>query len=137
MSNNISLSRFIRNDATQIRLFDMGRKVSKIRLTDFEKFELGEMAYPYPYQQAGWVGVLFWNNVRFGVGLGLRFVNVFFSCTIVPSASYEFDNLFAAVIRLNATYAKRQNWFKSTILGASDISIYNPIVSLQLSAVFE
>ena len=61
MSNNISLSRFIRNDDTQLRLFDMGRRVSKIRVSDFEKFELGEVAYPFPYQQTAWVGILFWN----------------------------------------------------------------------------
>lgn len=79
----------------------------------------------------------FWNNVRFGGGLGLSFGNGFFSGTIAPSAIYEFDNQFAAGIGLNATYAKRQNWFKSTILGASVISLYNPIKALQLSAEFE
>ena len=79
----------------------------------------------------------FWNNVRFGGGLGLSFGNGFFSGTIAPSAIYEFDNQFAAGIGLNATYAKRQNWFKSTILGASVISLYSPIEALQLSAEFE
>jgi len=79
----------------------------------------------------------FWNNVRFGGGLGLSFGNGFFSGTIAPSAIYEFDNQFAAGIGLNATYAKRHNWFKSTILGASVISLYNPIEALQLSAEFE
>jgi hypothetical protein len=79
----------------------------------------------------------FWKNVRFGGGLGFSFGNGFFSGTIAPSAIYEFDNQFAAGIGLNATYAKRQNWFKSTILGASVISLYNPIEALQLSAEFE
>jgi hypothetical protein len=79
----------------------------------------------------------FWNNVRFGGGLGLSFGNGFFSGTIAPSAIYEFDNQFAAGVGLNATYAKRQNWFKSTILGASVISLYSPIEALQLSAEFE
>jgi hypothetical protein len=79
----------------------------------------------------------FWNNVRFGGGLGLSFGNGFFSGTIAPSAIYEFNNQFAAGVGLNATYAKRQNWFKSTILGASVISLYSPIEALQLSAEFE
>lgn len=79
----------------------------------------------------------FWNNVRFGGGLGLSFGNGFFSGTIAPSTIYEFDNQFAAGVGLNATYAKRQNWFKSTILGASVISLYSPIEALQLSAEFE
>jgi len=79
----------------------------------------------------------FWNNVRFGGGLGLSFGNGFFSGTIAPSAIYEFNNQFAAGVGLNATYAKRQNWFKSTILGASVISLYSHIEALQLSAEFE
>jgi len=60
MSKPISLSHFIRNDETQLRLFDMGRRVSKIRLSDFEKFEQAELSYPYPYQQTAWVGLVFW-----------------------------------------------------------------------------
>ena len=79
----------------------------------------------------------FWNNVRFGGGLGLSFGNNFFSGTIAPSAIYEFNNQFAAGIGLNATYAKQRNLFKSTILGASVISLFNPIEELQLSAEFE
>ena len=39
----------------------MGRRVSKIKVTDFEKFEQAELPYPYPYQQTAWVGILFWN----------------------------------------------------------------------------
>lgn len=79
----------------------------------------------------------FWNNVRFGGGLGLSFGNGFFSGTIAPSAIYEFNNQFAAGIGLNATYAKRKDWYKSTILGASVITLFNPIEALQLSAEFE
>lgn len=79
----------------------------------------------------------FWNNVRFGGGLGLSFGNGFFSGTIAPSAIYEFNNQFAAGIGLNATYAKRKDWYKSTILGASVITLFNPVEALQLSAEFE
>lgn len=79
----------------------------------------------------------FWKNVRFGGGLGLSFGNGFFSGTIAPSAIYEFNNQFAAGIGLNATYAKRKNWYKSTILGASVITLFNPIEEIQLSAEFE
>jgi hypothetical protein len=79
----------------------------------------------------------FWNNVKFGGGLGLSFGNGFFSGTIAPSAIYEFNNQFAAGIGLNATYAKQGDLFKSTILGASVISLFNPIEEIQLSAEFE
>jgi hypothetical protein len=80
---------------------------------------------------------LFWNKVRFGGGLGLSFGNGFFSGTVAPSAIYEFTHFFAAGIGLNATYAKRKDWYQSTILGASVITLFNPIDALQLSAEFE
>lgn len=61
MSSSISLSGFLRNDETQIRFFDIGRRVTKLQLADFEKFEQRLLAYPYPFQQTAWVGILFWN----------------------------------------------------------------------------
>ncbi|MDH3326657.1 MAG: DUF3549 family protein [Gammaproteobacteria bacterium] len=61
MSHPISLSHFLTDKDTQIRIFDMGRRVSKISLKDFQKFEQGSLPYPYPYQQTAWVGLLFWN----------------------------------------------------------------------------
>ncbi|HFD31266.1 MAG TPA: DUF3549 family protein [Gammaproteobacteria bacterium] len=62
MTNPVFLSQFLADEHTQIRYFDMGRRVSKIRPADFEKFEQGNMAYPYPYQQTAWFGILFWNT---------------------------------------------------------------------------
>ncbi|PTM02628.1 MAG: alpha-ketoglutarate decarboxylase [Bacteroidetes bacterium] len=79
----------------------------------------------------------FWNNVRFGGGLGLSFGNGFFSGTIAPSAIYEFNNQLATGIGLNGTFAKQKNLYNSTILGASVITLFNPINELQLSAEFE
>lgn len=79
----------------------------------------------------------FWNNVRFGGGLGLSFGDGFFSGTIAPSAIYQFNNRFATGIGLNATFANQKNLFKSTILGASVITLFNPINEIQLSAEFE
>ncbi len=79
----------------------------------------------------------FWNNVRFGGGLGLSTGNGFFSATIAPSAIYDFNSQFALGLGLNATYNKRKNFYKSTILGGSIIGLFNPIEALQLSAEFE
>ena len=79
----------------------------------------------------------FWNNVRFGGGLGLSFGDGFFSGTIAPSAIYEFNSQFATGIGLNTTYAKQRDLYKSTILGASIITLFNPLEELQLSAEFE
>lgn len=79
----------------------------------------------------------FWQNVRFGGGIGLSFGDRFFSGTLAPSAIYEFNNQFALGIGLNATYAKRKNLYKSSILGGSLIGLYSPINELQFSAELE
>jgi len=79
----------------------------------------------------------FWKRVRFGGGLGLSFGDGFFSGTIAPSGIYEFNSKFATGVGLNATYNKQDNFFNSTIFGASVIGLFNPIRELQLSAEFE
>ena len=61
----------------------------------------------------------FWNHVRFGGGIGLNFGDNFFSGTIAPSAIYEFDNMFAMGLGLNATFNNQKSIYKSTILGGS------------------
>ena len=79
----------------------------------------------------------FWNHVRFGGGVGLSFGNGFFSGTLAPSGIYQFNSKFAAGVGLNATYNTQDNFYKSTVLGASFIGLFNPIRELQLSAEFE
>lgn len=79
----------------------------------------------------------FWSHVRFGGGLGLSFGDGFFSGTIAPSGIYQFNSKFAAGVGLNATYNKQDNFFKSTIFGASLLGLFNPIRELQMSAEFE
>lgn len=56
------LSEFLLQTDTQIRIFDLGRRVSKITLSDFQQFEHGERAYPFPYEQTAWIGLLYWNK---------------------------------------------------------------------------
>jgi hypothetical protein len=79
----------------------------------------------------------FWNHVRFGGGVGLSFGDGFFSGTIAPIGIYQFNSKFATGVGLNATYNKQDNFYKSTIFGASVIGLFNPIRELQLSAEFE
>ena len=79
----------------------------------------------------------FWRNVRFGGGLGLSFGNGIFSATVAPSAIYEFNSHFAAGIGLNYTYFNDDDFFRSTIVGGSFISLYNPLPEIQLSSEFE
>jgi len=79
----------------------------------------------------------FWENVRFGGGIGLGFGDGFFSGTIAPSAIYQFNPQFAAGIGLSGTYNKQRNRYSSTILGGSVMTFYNVIPEIQLSAEFE
>ena len=44
----------------------------------------------------------FWDNVRFGGGLGLGFGNDFFSGSITPSAIYQVNDKFATVDEVGA-----------------------------------
>ncbi len=56
------LSDFLLETDSLIRVFDLGRRVSKIKLSNFQKFEKSEIAYPYPYEQTAWLGLLFWSK---------------------------------------------------------------------------
>ncbi|ALJ05276.1 alpha-ketoglutarate decarboxylase [Pseudalgibacter alginicilyticus] len=79
----------------------------------------------------------FWQNVRFGGGIGLSFGDGFFSGTLAPSAIYEFNNQFGLGLGLNGTINNQKDVYKSTILGGSLIGLFSPINELQLSAEFE
>lgn len=79
----------------------------------------------------------FWQNVRFGGGIGLSFGDGFFSGTLAPTAVYQFTNDIAMGIGLNGTYNSRKDFYNSTILGASALALFNPFNGIQLSAEFE
>lgn len=44
--------------ATRLRLFDMGRRIVKIRLDDFFRFEKSQMPYPAPLNRQAWLALL-------------------------------------------------------------------------------
>ena len=79
----------------------------------------------------------FWNQVRFGGGLGLNFGDNYFSATIAPSAIYEFNKHIATGLGLNATFNNQKGHFKTTILGGSLIALGNIFQTFQLSAEYE
>ncbi|MBT8304505.1 MAG: alpha-ketoglutarate decarboxylase [Bacteroidia bacterium] len=79
----------------------------------------------------------FWNNVRFGGGVGLSFGDGFFSGTLAPTAIYQVSNNVGLGIGLNGTYNTRRDLYKSTILGGSAMALYDPLNELQVSAEFE
>lgn len=79
----------------------------------------------------------FWKHVRFGGGIGVSTGNNVFSATLAPSAIYDFNNKFSLGVGLTGSYLSSKNQFKSTILGGSIISLFNPIQDIQLSGEFE
>lgn len=79
----------------------------------------------------------FWQNVRYGGGLGLNFGNGFFTATIAPSAIYQFNDKAGLGLGLNATFNNQRDFFKTTVLGGSVIGLYNVIPEIQLSGEFE
>jgi hypothetical protein len=66
----------------------------------------------------------FWENVRFGGGIGLNVGNNFFSGALAPNAMYRFNNFVSAGVGLNALYSSQRNVFKSTVLGGSVFGIF-------------
>jgi hypothetical protein len=79
----------------------------------------------------------FWDNVRFGGGIGLNFGNGFFSGSLAPAAIYDFSPYFSAGVGLNGSYTKFDNDFSSTVFGGNIIALVNPVNEIQLSAEFE
>jgi len=79
----------------------------------------------------------FWTKVRFGGGLGLNFGNSYTNIGISPSAVYQFNDQLAGGIGLNGNYSSKKNDFDATVLGASVITLFNPIREMQLSVEFE
>lgn len=78
----------------------------------------------------------FWENVRYGGGLGLGFTNGGFNLALAPSAIYQVSPELASGVGLNLNYTKF-NESKFLAYGASFMNFYNPIPSIQLSAELE
>lgn len=79
----------------------------------------------------------FWENVRFGGGIGFSIGNRIFSGTLAPSAIYQFNNQFAAGVGLSGTYTSERDVYNATVLGGSILGLYSVIPEIQLSAEFE
>lgn len=56
-----SLIDLLRQSGAQLRIFDMGRRVSKLSTDEFYKVEMGQISYPTPYLHHAWVALLMWN----------------------------------------------------------------------------
>jgi hypothetical protein len=60
--NKIStLSEFLHQCGAKYRVFDMGRRVSKLSPDEFVSFEWAQKPYPLPFQRSAMFGVIFWH----------------------------------------------------------------------------
>jgi hypothetical protein len=67
----------------------------------------------------------------------LSFGNGFFSGTLAPSIIYELEPPLALGVGLNGTYNSLRDQYRSSILGASLIALYDIIPQIQVSSEFE
>ena len=55
-----TLTDFLERSQCQFRIYDLGRKVTKISNSDFKKFEHNDLPYPYPIQLHAYIAITFW-----------------------------------------------------------------------------
>ena len=58
--NMNTLTDFLEQSQCQYRIYDLGRKVTKIGHSEFKKITHCEQPYPYPIQQHAFIAVTFW-----------------------------------------------------------------------------
>ncbi len=56
-----TISEFLKSTDANFRIFDLGRRISKLSQDTFLKFEHTEIPYPLPLQQHAWIAVLIFN----------------------------------------------------------------------------
>lgn len=55
-----TLTEFLQQAQCQFRIYDLGRKVTKISNSAFQKMAENQLPYPYPIQQHAYIGLIFW-----------------------------------------------------------------------------
>ncbi|GLS27616.1 DUF3549 family protein [Marinibactrum halimedae] len=56
------ISGFFKHLGVEARYFDLGRRIRQIDNPVFEKSDLHNAPYPYPYLRSAWLGVVFWSS---------------------------------------------------------------------------
>ena len=79
----------------------------------------------------------FWDKVQFGGGLGLGIGSGYTDISVMPSAIYNFNEIFAVGVGLQFGYLSSKNYYDSFVYGGSLITLVNPIPEIQLSAELE
>lgn len=58
----MTISEWCANNNTQMKVFDMGRRIEEIPAELFASIERQEQAYPTPYLKHAWLGILSWHQ---------------------------------------------------------------------------
>jgi hypothetical protein len=56
-----SITDLLRASGAALRIFDMGRRISKLSQEQFRRIEDSELPYPTPFQHLAWLALLIWN----------------------------------------------------------------------------
>lgn len=92
----------------------------------------------YPEEKdSGFSDRSFWENVRFGGGVGLGFGDGFANFGIAPSALYQINNQFGVGTGLQYNYTRLKNDYRSSSYGVNLLGTYNPIPEFQFSLELE
>ncbi|MBR9828893.1 MAG: DUF3549 family protein [Oceanospirillales bacterium] len=59
-----SITELLRSTGAALRVFDMGRRISKLSLDQFRRIEDSQLPYPSPFQHLAWMALLIWNPKR-------------------------------------------------------------------------
>lgn len=59
--NTVTIGELVAGRGAQMRVFDMGRRVSDIALSDFAAFEQQQQPWATPYLKHAWLGILSWS----------------------------------------------------------------------------
>ena len=114
------------------------KKNTFLSLVTFLSIQASVWAQNAPYQNYETTPEApFWQNVRFGGGLGLAFGDGFANVSVAPSAIYNFSDQLSAGVGLQYNYVKSKDYFDSHSYGVSFLGLFNPIPELQLSAELE
>jgi len=57
-----SLSDLMQQADIQFTVFDLGRRINRISPQLFSRIEQADVAYPYPFKQHAWIGLVGWQN---------------------------------------------------------------------------
>lgn len=57
-----TISQLLTLSGSQYRIYDLGRRISKLSKNELNKIELNQIPYPFPLQGFAWIAIAFWQK---------------------------------------------------------------------------